>query len=38
LAGWFVNPQGVKPGAKMPPNPLSPDDLQAILAYLETLK
>ncbi len=38
LAGWIVNPQGVKPGAKMPPNPLSPDDLQAILAYLETLK
>ncbi|MGN6392610.1 MAG: cytochrome c oxidase subunit II [Gemmatimonadales bacterium] len=38
LAGWIVNPQDVKPGAKMPPNPLSPDDLQAILAYLESLK
>src|SRR3954471_15637237 len=26
LAGWIVNPQSIKPGAKMPPNDLSPDD------------
>jgi cytochrome c oxidase subunit 2 len=38
LAGWIVNPQAIKPGAKMPPNDLSPDDLQALLAYLETLR
>jgi cytochrome c oxidase subunit II len=38
LAGWVVNPQRIKPGAKMPPNALSPDDLQALLAYLETLR
>ncbi|HEX3274140.1 MAG TPA: cytochrome c oxidase subunit II [Gemmatimonadales bacterium] len=38
LAGWIVNPQAIKPGAKMPPNALSPDDLQALLAYLETLR
>jgi cytochrome c oxidase subunit 2 len=38
LAGWVVNPQSIKPGAKMPPNALSPDDLQALLAYLETLR
>jgi cytochrome c oxidase subunit 2 len=38
LAGWILNPQAIKPGAKMPPNALSPDDLQALLAYLETLR
>jgi cytochrome c oxidase subunit II len=38
LAGWVVNPQAIKPGAKMPPNGLSPNDLQALLAYLETLR
>jgi cytochrome c oxidase subunit 2 len=38
LAGWIVNPQAIKPGAKMPPNNLSPGDLQALLAYLETLR
>jgi cytochrome c oxidase subunit 2 len=38
LAGWIVDPQSVKPGAKMPPNALSPADLRALLAYLETLR
>jgi cytochrome c oxidase subunit II len=38
LAGWIVNPQGIKPGTRMPPNQLEPADLQALLAYLETLK
>jgi cytochrome c oxidase subunit 2 len=38
LAGWIVNPQQIKPGARMPPNQLNPADLQALLAYLETLK
>jgi cytochrome c oxidase subunit 2 len=38
LAGWIVNPQSIKPGTRMPPNQLDPDDLQALLAYLETLK
>ena len=38
LAGWIVNPQGVKPGALMPANQLDPKDLQALLAYLESLK
>jgi cytochrome c oxidase subunit 2 len=38
LAGWILNPQSIKPGAKMPPNNLSPDDLRALLAYLETLR
>jgi cytochrome c oxidase subunit 2 len=38
LAGWIANPQSLKPGVNMPANPLPPDDLQALLAYLETLK
>ena len=38
LAGWVLDAQGIKPGAHMPPNSLSPADLQALLAYLGTLK
>lgn len=38
LAGWILNPQSIKPGAKMPATPLPAKDLQALLAYLETLK
>ena len=38
LAGWIVNSQAVKPGNKMPPMYLESDDLQALLAYLDTLK
>ena len=38
LAGWVVDPQTIKPGVKMPPNQLEPDDLQTLLAYLESLK
>jgi hypothetical protein len=33
-----VNAQSLKPGADMPPNPLQPAQLRALLAYLETLK
>jgi cytochrome c oxidase subunit 2 len=38
LAGWILDPSGIKPGANMPPNPMEPDDLHALLAYLGTLK
>jgi cytochrome c oxidase subunit II len=38
LAGWILDPQAIKPGVKMPPNQLSSADLEALLAYLETLK
>jgi cytochrome c oxidase subunit 2 len=38
LAGWIVDPQRIKPGAKMPPNLLRPDDLNALLTYLQSLK
>ncbi len=38
LAGWILNPQSIKPGARMPATPLAGDDLQALLTYLETLK
>jgi cytochrome c oxidase subunit 2 len=38
LAGWVTEPQSVKPGVRMPVNPLSPEDLQVLLDYLESLK
>jgi len=38
LAGWIIDPQRIKPGAKMPPNMLEPKDLDALLTYLQSLK
>lgn len=38
LAGWIADPQHAKPGNRMPPQALSGDELQAVVAYLETLK
>jgi len=38
LAGWIIDPQNIKPGNKMPPTNLDPEDLQALLAYLERLQ
>jgi cytochrome c oxidase subunit 2 len=38
LSGWIVDSQSIKPGNKMPPNSLSPEDLQALLDYLQSLK
>jgi cytochrome c oxidase subunit 2 len=38
LAGWIIDPQNIKPGNKMPPTGLASDDLQALLAYLQSLK
>jgi cytochrome c oxidase subunit 2 len=38
LAGWILDPQALKPGTRMPPNPLSPDELRDLLDYLDTLK
>jgi cytochrome c oxidase subunit 2 len=38
LAAWVVDPQHIKPGIIMPPNPIQPDDFQALIDYLETLK
>jgi cytochrome c oxidase subunit 2 len=38
LAGWILDPQDIKPGVRMPPSPMESSDLQALLAYLETLR
>jgi cytochrome c oxidase subunit 2 len=38
MATWIADPQRVKPGNRMPPTELTPSDLQAVVAYLETLK
>jgi cytochrome c oxidase subunit 2 len=37
LGGWIVDPQGIKPGSRMPPAALSGPELQALLDYLEGL-
>lgn len=38
LGGWILDPQSVKPGAKMPMNSYTSEDLQALLEYLNSLK
>ena len=38
LAGWIADPQGIKPGNRMPQPGLTSAELQAVLAYLGTLK
>jgi cytochrome c oxidase subunit 2 len=38
LQAWIHDPQSSKPGNQMPANPLAPDDLQALVAYLDTLR
>jgi len=37
LGHWIEDPQKLKPGANMPSHFLPPDDLAALVAYLETL-
>jgi len=37
LAGWIIDAQHVKPGSLMPNIYINSEDLQALLAYLETL-
>lgn len=38
LAGWIIDSQSIKPGNKMPPMYLSSVELQALLAYMDTLQ
>jgi cytochrome c oxidase subunit 2 len=38
LAGWIADPQRIKPGSRMPPTGLDGADLQAVIAYLDTLR
>ena len=38
LYGWDADPQSLKPGTHMPTLGLEPDQLHAVVAYLETLK
>lgn len=38
LYGWVEDPQSIKPGVNMPTIGLEPDQLHAVVAYLETLK
>jgi cytochrome c oxidase subunit 2 len=38
LSRWILDAHTVKPGTQMPPNPLTADDLKAVVAYIATLK
>lgn len=38
MSGWVSNSQTVKPGNLMPPQPLPPADLRAVVAYLQGLE
>jgi cytochrome c oxidase subunit II len=38
LAAWIEDPQGIKPGALMPPAVVEPRQLQALVTFLEGLK
>jgi cytochrome c oxidase subunit 2 len=38
LADWIRDSQRVKPGNPMPPNPLTTDEIAALVAYLDTLR
>lgn len=38
LAGWIIDAQAIKPGNLMPPMYIEAEDLQALLAYLQTLQ
>jgi cytochrome c oxidase subunit 2 len=38
LGGWIANPQTIKTGVRMPPNPLASDELSSLLGYLESLQ
>jgi cytochrome c oxidase subunit II len=38
LVEWLENPQGMKPGARMPPTRLDPQRMSALVAYLRSLR
>jgi cytochrome c oxidase subunit 2 len=38
LAAWIADPQRIKPGNHMPMVEVSPGDLQALTAYLDSLQ
>ena len=38
LSGWITNAPAIKPGVQMPPNQMTGQDLNDLLAYLEILK
>jgi cytochrome c oxidase subunit 2 len=37
LAGWIADPQHLKPGSRMPRTEVTPEQLQQLVAYLQTL-
>lgn len=38
LARWILDPQALKPGNRMPATPLAAEDVQALVAFLQSLR
>jgi len=38
LANWITDPQAIKPGIRMPMNTYSPEELNALVDYIQSLK
>jgi len=38
LRMWVANPPSIKPGTRMPPHGLSPEDFEAVVSYLRSLE
>ena len=38
MADWIADPASVKPGSLMPDTGLSDEDIQAVVAYLQSLR
>ena len=38
LASWITDPQAIKPGIRMPMNTYSPEELNALVDYIQSLK
>jgi len=38
LRMWIANPPSIKPGTRMPPHGLSPEDFEAVVSYLRSLE
>jgi cytochrome c oxidase subunit II len=38
LAAWITQPQKLKPGTNMPATALSKEELDSLLAFIDTLK
>jgi cytochrome c oxidase subunit 2 len=38
LAAWIIDPEHIKPGARMPPSKLQTNEVELLVSYLQGLK